>query len=195
MKKDSYHLIRCSECGAKNRIPVENTTGIAKCGKCHAELKIDGYEANEDVIYLLRCTECWTRNRISHSRIDSDPRCGKCGAAIDTEALSAPQPLTVSDTDFDRQVLVSPLPVLLFAWAAWCPICRSAMPAIDEFAKDAKGKIRVAKLNVETSPATASKYDIMGVPQILVFDKGRLQETIPGALKKHEIMMKMARYL
>ena len=69
------------------------------------------------------------------------------------------------------------------------------MPAIDEFAKDAKGKIRVAKLNVETSPATASKYDIMGVPQILVFDKGRLQETIPGALKKHEIMMKMARYL
>ncbi|MCJ7540794.1 MAG: thioredoxin family protein, partial [Desulfobacterales bacterium] len=105
------------------------------------------------------------------------------------------QPLMVSETNFDQQVLGSPLPVLLFAWAPWCPTCRTAMPVIDDFAKDAKGKIRVGKVNVDSSPAISSKYNILSVPQILIFDNGRLQETMPGALEKHEIMMKMARYL
>ena len=66
---------------------------------------------------------------------------------------------------------------------------------IDEFSKDAKGKIRVGKVNVDSSPTISSKYHILSVPQILIFDNGRLQETMPGALQKHEIMMKMARYL
>jgi len=101
----------------------------------------------------------------------------------------------VSETNFDRQVLGSPLPVLLFAWATWCPSCRSAMPVIDDFAKDAKGKVRVGKVNVESSPTISSKYNILSVPQLLIFDSGRLQETIPGSLKKHEIMMKMARFI
>jgi thioredoxin len=101
----------------------------------------------------------------------------------------------VSETNFDQQVLGSPLPVLLFAWAPWCPTCRTAMPVIDDFAKDAKGKVRVGKVNVDSSPAISSKYNILSVPQILVFDNGRLQETMPGALQKYEIMMKMARYI
>jgi len=50
-------------------------------------------------------------------------------------------------------------------------------------------------VNVDSSPAISSKYNILSVPQILIFDNGRLQETMPGALEKHEIMMKMARYL
>ena len=58
-----------------------------------------------------------------------------------------------------------------------------------------KGKIRVAKLNVDTSQTIASKYHILSVPQILVFDNGRLQETLPGALQKHELMMKLAPYV
>ena len=97
--------------------------------------------------------------------------------------------------DFDKQVLGSPLPVLLLFWAGWCPKCRAAMPAIDEFAQAAEGKVRVGKVDVEANPALASKYDILGVPQMLIFDNGRLKETIPGAMEKHELMMKMARYI
>jgi len=195
MEKHSHHLIRCPKCGAKNRIPAEEISGVAKCGKCGTELKIDNTEGNGGGYYLLRCLKCGSRNKIPHSRIDSGPKCGKCGTALDTEALFVPQPLTVSEINFDQLVLSSPLPVLLFFWAAWCPICRAAMPAIDDFAKEAKGKIRVGKLNIESSPAIASKYNILGVPQILIFDNGQLQETIPGAMQKHEMMMKMARYL
>lgn len=192
---NSHHLIRCSNCGAKNRILHEKISGVPKCGKCKAELKMDQAEGSGDESYIFRCTKCRTRNRIPSWKINAGAKCGKCGTVLDTEALFAAQPLMVSETNFDQQVLGSPLPVLLFAWAPWCPTCRTAMPVIDDFAKDAKGKIRVGKVNVDSSPAISSKYNILSVPQILIFDNGRLQETMPGGLQKHEIMMKMARYL
>jgi thioredoxin 2 len=194
MEKNSHHLICCSNCGAKNRIPHEKMSGVPKCGKCGAELKLDQAQESGGESYLFRCTKCRTRNRIPFWKINAGAKCGKCGAALDTEELSVAQPLMVSETNFDQQVLGSPLPVLLFAWAPWCPTCRAAMPVIDDFAKDAKGKIRVGKVNVDSSPAISSRYNILSVPQILIFDNGRLQETMPGALQKHEIMMKMARY-
>lgn len=195
MEKNSHHLIRCSDCGAKNRILHEKISGVPKCGKCGVELKMDQAEGNGGESYLFRCTKCRTRNRIPFWKINAGAKCGKCGTTLDTEELFVAQPLMVSEANFDQQVLGSPLPVLLFAWAPWCPTCRTAMPVIDDFAKDAKGKIRVGKVNVDSSPAISSKYNILSVPQILVFDNGRLQETMPGALQKHEVMMKMARYI
>jgi thioredoxin 2 len=195
MEKNSNHLIRCSDCGAKNRILHEKISGVPKCGKCGAELKMDEAEGSGGESYFFRCTKCRTRNRIPFWKINAGAKCGKCGAGLDTGQLFVAQPLMVSETNFDQQVLGSPLPVLLFAWAPWCPTCRTAMPVIDDFAKNAKGKIRVGKVNVDSSPAISSKYNILSVPQILIFDNGRLQETMPGALEKHEIMMKMARYL
>ena len=156
---------------------------------------MDQADGNGGESYLFRCTKCRTRNRIPFFKISEGAKCGKCGTALATQELFVPQPLMVTETDFDKQVLASPLPVLLFAWASWCPTCRTAMPVIDDFAKDAKGKIRVGKVNVDSSPAISSKYNILSVPQILIFDNGRLQETMPGAMLKHEIMMKMARYL
>jgi thioredoxin 2 len=195
MEKNSQYLIHCSNCGAKNRIPHEKISGVPKCGKCHAELKMDQAEGNGGGSYLFRCTKCRTRNRIPFSKISAGAKCGKCGTALDTQELFAEQPLMVSETNFDKQVLGSPLPVLLFAWAPWCPTCRAAMPVIDDFAKDAKGKIRVGKVNVDSSPTISSKYHILSVPQILIFNNGRMQESMPGAMQKHEIMMKMARYI
>jgi thioredoxin 2 len=195
MEKNLYHIIRCSDCGTKNRISHEKISGVPKCGKCGAELKMDQADGNGGESYLFRCTKCRTRNRIPFSKISEGAKCGKCGTVLATQELFIPQPLMVTETDFNKQVLDSPLPVLLFAWAPWCPTCRTAMPVIDAFAKDAKGKIRVGKVNVDSSPAISSKYNILSVPQLLIFDNGRLQETMPGAMLKHEIMMKMARYL
>jgi len=195
MEKNSHHIVRCSNCGAKNRILHEKISGVPKCGKCGTELKMDQAEESGGESYLFRCTKCRTRNRIPIWKINAGAKCGKCGEDLDTQELFVAQPLMVSETNFDQQVLGSPLPVLLFAWAPWCPTCRAAMPVIDDFAKDAKGKIRVGKMNVDSTPTISSKYHILSVPQILIFDNGRLQETMPGAIQKHEIMMKMARYL
>jgi thioredoxin 2 len=195
MENSTHHLVMCSACGAKNRIPHDKISRSPKCGKCKAALVIEKTGDEGGKSYFFRCTACKARNRIPSQKINAGAKCGKCGALLDTNELFAPQPLVISESNFDNKVLGSPIPVLLFAWANWCPTCRAAMPVIDDFAKDAKGKIRVGKLNVDSSQRLSSTYNILSVPQILVFDNGRLQETMPGAMQKHEIMMKMARYI
>jgi thioredoxin 2 len=195
MQNSTHHLVTCSACGAKNRIPHEKISGNPKCGKCGAALVIEKTGDEGGKAYLFRCKACKARNRIPSQKINAGAKCGKCGALLDTDELFVAQPLMISENNFDNKVLGSPIPVLLFAWANWCPTCRAAMPVIDDFAKDAKGKIRVGKMNVDSSQNLSAKYNILSVPQILVFDNGRLQETMPGAMQKQEIMMKMARYI
>jgi thioredoxin 1 len=68
-------------------------------------------------------------------------------------------------------------------------------PIIDQFAVESKGKIRVGKINVDSSPMLASKYNIMSVPFIFIFDNGQMKESMPGGLQKHDMMMKMAPYI
>jgi thioredoxin 2 len=145
--------------------------------------------------YTIRCAACRTKNRIPAEKIDTQAKCGKCGAYLETGVLFSGQPVMVSDGNFEKEVLKSPLPVLLFCWATWCATCKTSMPVIDDFAKNAKGRVRVAKLNVDGSPSLSAKYNILSLPYILVFENGRLKEEFPGALPKHDIMMKMAAYI
>lgn len=148
-----------------------------------------------DESYVLRCTECRTKNRVPASRLDTPGRCGKCSAPLATEALRARGALMVSDATFEKQVLHSPLPVLMYAWAPWCGTCQSVGPIIDRFARDASGRVRVAKLNIDTSPALASRYAIMSVPFLFIFDAGELKESLPGGMPLHELMVHMGKYL
>ena len=68
-------------------------------------------------------------------------------------------------------------------------------PIVDQFAVESKGKVRVGKVNVDSSPLLASKYNIMSVPFIFIFDNGQMKESMPGGLQKHDMMMKMAPYI
>ena len=191
----SNHIIRCPECGAANRIPAEKSGVAAKCGKCHTLLPTGQNNAAAHEAIKMRCTQCGAKNKIPAGKLDAGGKCGKCGALLKTEELFEPQPVMVTDSNFDVKVLKSPLPVLLFAWAPWCPTCGSVTPIIDEFASSAKGKVRVGKINVDTNPMLASKYNIMSVPFLFIFDNGQMKESMPGGLQKHEIMMKMAPYI
>lgn len=193
MEESSTRIISCSQCGAKNRVPLEKLGTRAKCGKCGTPLSAD--EKSAQKAFKYRCMECGARNRIPADRIQSNPVCGKCKKPLATEELFLPQPLFITDADFEAKILKSPLPALMFAWAPWCPTCRTFIPVIDEFARDSQGKIRVGKVNVDQNPGLSSRFNIMSVPQILVFDRGELAETLPGSLQKHELMMKMTPYL
>ncbi|MGD8364310.1 MAG: thioredoxin domain-containing protein, partial [Desulfobacterales bacterium] len=64
-----------------------------------------------------------------------------------------------------------------------------------DFARETKGKIRVGKLNVDGNPQTASRFNILSVPTLFIFDNGEMKESLPGGLQKHQLMMKMAHYL
>jgi thioredoxin 2 len=194
-RDNNAEIIQCGSCGARNRIPQERTGSQARCGKCGALLHAREQPPRGPEVYLFRCPECRTRNRILAEKVNASPVCGKCKKLLRTEELFLSQPFAITDASFESLVSKSPLPVLLFAWAPWCPTCRAFLPIIDDFARESKGRVRVGKVNVDQSPALSSKFNILSVPQILIFDGGELRETLPGAMQKHEIMIKMASYL
>jgi len=196
MSSVDSQIVACSACGAKNRVPTKSSGRQAKCGRCSSPLirgKGEGAPGGQDV-FLFRCAQCGARNKIPGDKIEAGPRCGKCKQPLRTDELFEPQPLRITDGNFQEKVLRSPLPALVFAWAPWCSTCRAFIPVIDDYARDSKGKIRVGKLNVDENPGLSSSYNILSVPQILVFDNGQLKETLPGALQKQEIQSKMSAY-
>jgi thioredoxin 2 len=195
MNQKEKTIIRCTDCGAANRIPADKIDAAAKCGKCHSVLPKEQDRTASQEFYKMRCSECGAKNKIPGSKLEAGPKCGKCGAMLKTDELFAPQPVMVTDANFETQILKSPLPALLFAWAPWCPTCGAVTPIIDQFAAESKGKVRVGKVNIDASPMLASKYNIMSVPFLFIFDNGQMRESMPGGLQKHDLMIKMAPYL
>ena len=119
MNDTSNIIIRCTSCGAANRIPPDRIGKTAKCGKCHTELKTDPAAGKPETVYKMRCTECGAKNRVPGGKLNAGAKCGKCGSLLKTEELFTPQPVMISDGNFENLVLKSPLPVLMWAWAPW----------------------------------------------------------------------------
>ena len=93
----------------------------------------------------------------------------------------------VSDADFEAQVLKATEPVVVDFWAEWCGPCRMIAPALEEIAGSLGGKVKIVKLNVDESPATAQKYGIMSIPTLMLFKNGELASRQIGAAPKQKL--------
>ena len=187
-------IVSCPHCGVKNRIPQEHDGGAAKCGRCHRPLKREREPASESRL-TLRCAECHAKNRVPASKLHTAPKCGRCGAPLEHQGVDSGRPVMVTDANFDQTVKRSPLPVLLYGWAPWCSVCSGVNSMVDQLATETSGKIRVAKLNIQSNPRLATAYDILSVPSFFIFDAGTLRQHIPGAVPKHDLLLQMAKYL
>ncbi len=94
----------------------------------------------------------------------------------------------VSDDSFESDVLKAQGPVLVDFWAEWCGPCKQIGPALEEIASEMKGRVAVAKLNIDENPAVPSRYGVRGIPTLMVFKDGKVAATKVGAMPKSKIV-------
>jgi thioredoxin 1 len=101
------------------------------------------------------------------------------------------EPFAVTDSNFQTEVLNSPVPVLVDFWAVWCGPCRALAPIVHEIAEDFDGKAKIVKLDVDNNPETATNYGIRSIPTILIFNNGAVVDQIVGLVKKNVLTDKL----
>lgn len=95
--------------------------------------------------------------------------------------------LAVTDNSFEKEVLKSDVPVLVDFWAEWCGPCKMIGPILEEVAKERKGKLTIAKINIDENSETPVKYNVLGIPTLILFKQGKVEATKVGALTKTQL--------
>lgn len=98
---------------------------------------------------------------------------------------------TLTETNFDQEVLQSPLPVLVDFWAEWCAPCRMLTPVLEELDAEYNGKAKIGKVNVDDNQSLATRYGIRSIPTLLLFKGGQVVGQIVGLRSKRELKAKL----
>lgn len=93
-----------------------------------------------------------------------------------------------TDSSFENDVLQSDIPALVDFWAAWCGPCKMIALLLDELSTEYAGRVKICKVDVDTSPETAAKFNVRGIPTLLVFKNGTVEATKVGALSKAQLV-------
>jgi len=96
--------------------------------------------------------------------------------------------LTFNDSTFDKDVLKSDVPVLVDFWAEWCGPCKMMAPTVDQIAAEYAGKLKVGKVDVDENGGTAMRFNIRGIPTLLLFKGGRVVDSRVGAVGRSEVL-------
>ena len=122
---------------------------------------------------IVQCANCGKRNRVP-AAANGTPRCAGCSTPL-------PWIAKADDESFSEVVEMSSTPVLLDLWAPWCGPCRQVSPALEQLAGKFAGRIKLVKVNVDESPRTAMRFDVKGIPTLMIFKGDRILSRQTGA--------------
>jgi thioredoxin 2 len=122
---------------------------------------------------LTSCPACGKTNRVP-AQAAGRPRCGNCKAEL-------PWIVAAGDADFAAVAEQSPVPVLVDFWAAWCGPCRMVSPVLDKLARERPGRIKLVKVDVDTSPDLSRRFDVQAIPTLMVMVDGKVVARQAGA--------------
>lgn len=95
--------------------------------------------------------------------------------------------ITLTDDNFDEEVISSEKPVLVDYWATWCGPCKMVGPIVEEIAAEFSGKLKVGKLDVDSNKSSAAQQNVMSIPTLLIFKEGKVVAQQVGALSKNQL--------
>jgi len=125
----------------------------------------------------LACQFCGKLNRIDVRKASLRPKCAECA-----KPFLLDRPVKVAEEQFDTSILKAEVPVLVDFYADWCAPCRAMAPILDEIAERNVGRMLVAKVDTDRSPAISQRYGIRSIPFFGRFEKGQLVKTAVGAV-------------
>ncbi len=162
--------------------PAEGQNGVTRPRRCEGHVR----EGVERMSIIVKCPTCNTKNRVAEDT-NRTPLCGKCNNPLLVRQFVAPVHLTTAS--FDLFINKSNKPVLVDFWAAWCGPCRQLAPILEKFA-ESQYSITVAKVDTESNPLLASRFNIFSIPALLLFENGKEVKRISGlmsleALEEH----------
>lgn len=127
---------------------------------------------------ITTCPSCAKQNRMPLAA-SGKPACGACRAPL-------PWIVDATDASFDDAVATT-VPVLVDLWAPWCGPCRMVSPLLEDLARQRPGQLKIVKLNVDDSPGIAARYQVQGIPTLLLLNDGNLTARQTGALPAHAL--------
>lgn len=131
---------------------------------------------------IVSCPHCGTKNRVQPGK--QGAMCGRCGQALEAPGGAV---LEIDERNFQREVIDSPLPVLVDCWAAWCGPCRMIAPVVEQLAQETAGRLKVGKINTETAMGLAQSLGVQSLPTLIAFKDGRELGRIMGARPAEQI--------
>jgi thioredoxin 2 len=123
---------------------------------------------------IVTCLSCGKKNRV-WAEASGVPHCGHCGRALPW--------LVESDVgSFEAVATKSPLPVLVEFWAPWCGPCRMVAPAVERLSRELAGRLKVVKVNTDAEPELGRRFNVLGIPTLLLLEGGQPRDRVTGAL-------------